>query len=184
MISKEAIEGLLYITNNRELTTKCLRASHILNDSDRNWTPVQHSEFYWLPSFLYCTYLIIIDKQVHVYLIGDRVKGQTYNILNVEGNFCEHLALSKGEFVKFLKQRSKETDKLYLPEQFGQRIIYLKPDYVNNICQPYIFNRQTFNSNMFRKSMWTLGADIYDVTQKEFESRAEDILREVLKEIE
>lgn len=184
MITKEVIEGLLYLTNNRDLTTQCLRASHVLNNVDRDWGPVQHSEFYWLPSLLYCTYLIIIDKQVHVYLIGDRVKGQTYNILNIEGHFCEHLALSKGEFVKHLKQQSKDTDKLYLPEQFGQRIIYLKPDYVNNLCNSYIFNRQTFNNNMFRKSTWTLGTDIYSVDQKEFETKAEDILREILKEIE
>lgn len=184
MITKEVIEGLLYITDHRELTTDCLLASHILNDDDRNWQPIQHSEFYFINSFKYCTYLIIIDKQVHVYLIGDRAKGRTYNILSINGFSCEHFIMSKSEFISYIKEESKESDLMYLPQGFGQRIIYLSPDYENNICESYIFNRQTLDSNLFRKSKWSFGTDIYSVNQPEYTTKADIILKEILSEID
>ena len=184
MITREVIEGLLYITNNREILTECLTAFHVLNKTDRNWAPVQHTEFHFLDSLKYCSFLEIIDKQVHVYLIGERAKGRTYNILNIEGNSCSLLILSKNELIKHIKEESKKVDKLYLPEGFGQRIVYIKPDYVNNIYEPFIFNRQEMDNKMFKKSKWNFGVDIYSMNQPEYETKAEDILKEVIKEFD
>lgn len=183
MKTQEVIEGLLYITDNRDLTIECLRACHILNDSDRNWEPMQHSEFHFLDSIKYCSYLIVIDKQVHVYLLGERSKGRTYNVLNVEGFTCNHMVISKGDLIKHIKAESKITDKLYLPESFGQRIIFLKPDYINNLCNPFIFNRLSLDSNMFRKSSWNFGTDIYSANQPEYTTKCDDILKEILNEV-
>ena len=184
MLTKEVIEGLLYITNHRNLTIECLRACHILNDTDRNWQPVQHTEFHFLDDFKYCDYLMIIDKQIHVYLLGEKQKGRSYNILNIEGFNCNHLVMSKTELIKYIKDESKEIDKLYLPSSFGQRIIYLQPNYINNICETYIFNRQSLDNNMFRQSKWNFGTDIYSVDQPEYTVKADTILKEILGEIE
>lgn len=183
MLTKEIVEGLLYITDHRDLTIQCLKASHILNDEDRNWEPIQHSEFYFLSDFKYCDYLIIIDKLVHVYLIGEKPKGRSYNILQIEGFSCELLTMSKTELVQHIKSQNKELQKEYLPEGFSQRIIYLKPDYRNNLIEPFIFNRQKFDDKMFKTSPWNFGVDIYNVNQPEYETRAESILKEILGEI-
>lgn len=184
MKTQEVIEGLLYVTNHREILSDCLKACHVLNEYDRNWQPIQHSEFHFLDDLKYCSFLEIIDKQIHVFLIGERSKGRTYNILNIEGNSSNLLILSKGDLIKHIKNEIKKVDLLYLPEAFGQRIIYIKPDYVNNIYETFIFNRQEMNNKMLKKSKWTFGTDIYSVNQPEYETRAEDILKEILGEVE
>ena len=149
MLTKEVIEGLLYISENREILTECLTACHIL-DEDRDWQPVEHSEFYFLDNFKYCNFLEIIDKQIHVFLIGSRVKGQSYAVLQIEGFNCELLTLSKTELVTYVKDLGKEVDEMYLPELFGQRIIFIKPDYINGLLGNddfYIFIRKTGHSS-------------------------------------
>ena len=184
MKTQEVIEGLLYISNNKELTISCLTACHILNSSDRNWKPIQHGEFHFLEEFKYCSYLILIDKQIHLYLLGNRSKGRTYNILNIEGFSCEHFILSKSDLIQLIKEESKATDKLYLPEGFSQRVIYLQPDYTNNTCKSYIFNREASDSTLFRKSKWSLGTNIYSADQPEYTTKCDTILKEILGELE
>ena len=92
--------------------------------------------------------------------------------------------MSKGELIKYIKDGCKENEKLYLPESFGQRIVFIKPEYINGLTTVYIFNRQTLDSNMFRKSMWNFGTDIYSVGNKEYETKADDILREIMKDLD
>ena len=184
MQTKDVIEGLLYLTTQRKMTIECLKACHVLNDTDRNWQPVQHTEFHFLDDIKYCSYLMIVDKQVHVFLIGERSKGRTYIILDIEGFTCDLLTMSKGELIKYIKDGCKENEKLYLPESFGQRIVFIKPEYINGLTTVYIFNRQTLDSNMFRKSMWNFGTDIYSVGNKEYETKADDILREIMKDLD
>lgn len=184
MKTQEVVEGLLYITNHRELTIDCLKACHVLNDTDRNWEPVQHSEFYFLDDFKYCEYLMVIDKLIHVYLIGEKPKGRSYNILQIEGFTCDLLTLSKTELIRYLKEQNKEVQQMYLPEGFGQRIIYLQPDYKNNIVEPFIFNRQSLDEKLFKPGVWTMGVDIYSTNQKEYEIKTDEILKQILGEIE
>ena len=183
MKTQEIIEGLLYITDNRELISKCLMACHVLNDTDRDWGPIQHSEFHFLDDFKYCDFLVIVDKLIHVYLIGEKPKGRSYNILQIEGFTCELLTMSKTELTKHIKEQAKEVQKMYLPDGFIQRIIYLKPDYKNNIVEPFIFNRQQLDDKLFKPGKWNFGTDIYSLNQPEYDTKAEDILKEILKEI-
>ena len=186
MLTKEIIEGLLYITRHRDILVKCLSAMHILNNTDRNWQPIQHTEFHFLNEFREPYFLMIVDKQIHVYLIGDRSKNRSYYILNIEGYNTELLNMPKSELTNYIKEQSKETRKLYLPELFGQRIIFIKPDYINNLLgedDVYIFNKQTFDNELFRKGAWNFSTNIYKVDQPEYEMKAEKILQEIMKEI-
>ena len=182
MLTKDIIEGLLYITNYRELTKDCLKACHII-DTGRNWQPVQHPELYFLDSFKLCSYLIIIDKQVHVFLLGDKIKNKTYNVLNIEGFTCELLNLNTSDLIKYIKEECKKVDKYYLPSIFNQRIIYLNPNYTTEECDVFIFNKQDFDSNLFKKATWSIGRDMYSMNNPEHILKAEDILKEILQEV-
>ena len=85
MLTKEIVEGLLYNTHHRDILIKCLSAMHVLNDTDRNWKPEQHTEFHFIDNFQTPYFLMVVDKLVHVYLIGDRAKNRSFNILDIEG---------------------------------------------------------------------------------------------------
>jgi len=184
--TKEIIEGLLYITPYKDILTKCLTTCHILNESDRSWKATHHPEFHFLDDFKYCSFLMIIDKQLHVYLIGEKSKNRSYHILNIEGHTTELLNLPKSLLIEYIETQSKETDKLYLPELFGKRIIFIKPDYVNGLLgeeDVYVFNNQSLEGNLFRKTNWSIGTDVYKVDQPSFRLSAKKILQECLKEI-
>ena len=186
MQTKEIVEGLLYNTHHRDILIKCLSSTHVLNNTDRNWEPVQHTEFHFLEEFDQPYFLMIVDKLVHVYLIGEKSKNRSYNILNIEGNNTDLLTLPKSELINYIKEQSKETGKYYLPELFGSRIVFIKPDYINNLLgndDIYIFNKQSLDNSIFRKGLWSIGHDVYSVNQPEYELETHVILREILKEI-
>ena len=187
MLTKEIVEGLLYNTHHRDILIKCLTSMHVLNGTDRNWQPVQHTEFHFLNDFQTPYFLMIVDKLIHVYLIGNRGKNRSYYILDIEGNNTDLLNLPKSELVNYIKEQSKETSKLYLPELFGSRIVFIKPDYINNLLgndDVYIFNKQSLDNNIFRKGVWSTGHDVYSVNQPEYELETTTILREILKDVE
>lgn len=171
------------MTPYRELSRECLTAAHVLNNHDRNWQPVQHPEFYFLDSFKHCLYIVAIDVQVHVYMIGDRAKGRTYDVLNIEGNSCQHLTLSKGDIIQHIRNTIELAGEEYLPDKFMQRLIFMQPDYINGICEYTIFNKEAFSSQMFRRAEWTLGTNIYKVEQRSYKTKAADILRNMLAEV-
>ena len=186
MLTKEIIEGLLYITPHRDILLRCLTSMHILNETDRNWQPVQHTEFHFLDDFKEPYFLMIVDKQVHVYLIGDRTQNRSHHILNIEGFSTMLLNLPKSELINYIESQSKETEKLYLPELFNKRIIFFKPDYINNIIgddDVYVFNNQAFEGPLFRKSKWSIGTNIYSIDQPEYKLTARKILQEIMRDI-
>lgn len=185
MITKTVVEGILYVSGNNRLVKNAFEICHILNDTDRNWQSKPHIELFYLDNFKQPYFLMIIDKQLHVYVIGEKSKGQTYNIIGIEGFSSEHYTLSKGEFKNKIKKDANENRKLYLPEGFNQRIIFIKPDYNRNMLTDdniFCFNRQSANGTLFTSSTWSLGPNVYSVTQSEYKTSANDILNEIFKE--
>lgn len=192
MRTKEIIEGLLNVAEYPYNMTQNLRICHILNDSDRAWESVDHNEFHFLDSFKNPYFLMVVDKQVHVYLIGDKNKGKTYNILNIEGNNTELLTLSKSGLIKEITDTLKDSQEQFLPSPLSQRILYInkvhKPVYdeltYHQNTEIYIFNRTDKNDKILRKSKWTLGTDIYSAALPEYTTSVNEILKECLKEME
>ena len=172
MTTKDIIEAILYLNPNSK---RMLRAIHILNDTDRNWTPKQHKEYPFIDAFKNPCYLTIINKQIHTYIIGDIFKGRTYNIINLEGFSANHMALSKTELKTHIKENVKE--KVFLPDNGNERIIFIKDNKL------YIFNRMGFKRDMFaKKSDWTIGTDVYSMDRKFFKTDANEILSNIFDE--
>lgn len=177
MTAQDITEAILSINPNTE---KQFRAAHIIAE-DRQWSAKSHPEYPFLKYFFDPKFIVIISKQIHVYIIGDKDKGNKYHVLNIEGYHGDHYVINKNELTDIIKNTVKE--KLFLPNNFYDRIIYMHSE------ELFIFNRvSALNCNMFTsKSKWTVGADtIYDVgieaNIKEKNTNAYEILKEIYAE--
>lgn len=162
MNAQDITEALLNI--NPELE-KIFRAIHVVS-KDRDWKGKAHPELNFIKHFYRPKFLVIISKQIHIYIIGDSDKGHTYHILNLEGYHADYMVISKKDLNDVIKNTVSEA--LFLPDDFYDRIIYINDipkDVEDERNHVFVFNRVTkLNSSMFRVSKWTIGADvIYDV---------------------
>lgn len=177
MTSKSIVEALLYVCPDLETP---LRAGHVLQDN-RKWEAKEHIEYPYIKYFTNPKTIIIISKQIHIYIIGDVEKNTFRHIINIEGYNSTHNVWNKKELTEDIKGKVKQ--KLFLPNNFYDRIIYI---YKENV---YVFNRiSALNCNMFtNKSKWSVGADYYSVDAesriKERNTNAQEILDEIYKEI-
>lgn len=156
MTAQDVTEAILSINPTLEPQ---FRAAHIIS-KERPYTAKSHPEYPFLKYFFDPKFIIIISQQIHVYIIGDKDKGKSYHIINIEGYHSDHLVISFKELTKLIKESVSAP--LFLPKNFYDRIIYMHNE------ELFIFNRVTaLNSNMFtNRSKWTFGnrADtIYDV---------------------
>ena len=181
MTTQDITEALLSI--NPKLYP-IFKASHVISD-DRPWMAKAHPEYNFIKYFFDPSFIVIISKQIHIYIVGDKDKGKTYHIINLEGYHADHLVMGLRELTGLIKETVNS--KLFLPNNFYDRIIYMHDE------ELFIFNRvSALNCSMFTsKSKWTFGtrADtIYDVGYesniKEKNTNASQILDEIYKEIE
>lgn len=177
MTAQTITEALLNINPNIE---PLFRAAHIISE-ERPWKGVSHPEYPFVKYFFSPKFIVIVSKQIHVYIIGDKDKGNKRHVINIEGYHADHMVINKHELTKLIKDTVSE--KLFLPNNFYDRIIYMTQE------ELFIFNRVTaLNCNMFTsKSKWTVGADtIYDVNYesgiREKNTNAYEILKEIYKE--
>ncbi len=171
MTTKEITEAILYLNPN---TYNQFKAAHIINDSDRNYKPKAHPEYPFINAFKDPRFIVVISKRVHVYIIGDRSKGQRYNIINIEGFTADHMTLTKGLLTSQIKNTINE--KLFLPYSYQDRIIYMYND------ELFIFNRQEIKGTIFSKCEWTLGINIYDASIKSYKTSGYEILKAIYGE--
>ncbi len=178
MTAQDLVEGLLSINPKIE---PLLRAIHVIAEPDRLWTANAHPEYTFLKYFFDPHIITIISKQIHVYIIGDKDKGNRYHIINLEGYHADHLIINKNELTRLIKETVSE--KLFLPNNFYDRIVYMHDEGL------FIFNRVTsLHLNMFTsKSKWTVGADTiynvdYESTISERNTNAYEILKEIYNE--
>ena len=171
MTTKDVIEALLSICPNSH---KYLKAMHIINDTDRNWQARRHDEYPFISAFSNPKFLSVINKQIHIYIIGDTFKKRNYNILNIEGFSANHMILSKGELKNHIKENVKE--KVFLPDNGNERIIFISDDNM------YIFNRMGFKRDMYAKAEWTFGTDIYSMDVPKYNTSATEILNNICDE--
>lgn len=181
MNAQDVTEAILSINSN---LVPQFRAAHIITD-ERQYTAKPHPEYPFLKYMFDPKFIIIISKQIHVYLVGDKDKGKKYHIINIEGYHADHLVIGLRELTKLIKTTVNE--KLFLPNNFYDRIIYIHNE------ELFIFNRvDKLSCSMFTsKSKWTFGnrADtIYDVdyeaTINERNTSASDILEQIYDTIE
>lgn len=177
MLTKNIIEGCLYISNHREMLINILKDLKIpIEESE------QHTELYFLDSFKSCAYLQIIDKQITTYFIGERYKGKKYNILKITGNTCSLQILSKNELINQIVEDQKITEKEYLPLPFVQRIVFINPEYDTNKYKTFVFNKMTFDEKMFRKADWSIGTNMYSLDNT-YRLHGTTILKNILNDI-
>ena len=177
MLTKNIVEGKLYISNHREMLIKILKDLKIpIEESE------QHSELYFLDFFKECAFLQIIDKQITTYFIGTRYKGKKYNILKIIGNTCMLQVLSKNELINQIVEEQKLTEKEYLPLSFAQRIVFINPEYDKDKYKPFVFNRMTFDEKMFRKSDWSIGTNMYSLDNT-YRLHGTTILKNMLNDV-
>ena len=183
MTTKEITEAILFQCPD---VYPIVYAMHVLSE-DRQWIAKEHKEFPFIKYFTDPKFIVIIDKQIHIYIVGDADKKKSSSvrykrhIINLEGYHADYMVLSRNELSAKIKETAKE--KLFLPDGFYDRIIYMHKD------ECAVFNRVTaLNSPMFTtKSKWTVGADtIYDATfeskVKEKNTNAYEILNEIYAE--
>lgn len=181
MTAQEVTESILAIN---PMTERLFRACHIIS-KDRPYVAKVHMEYPFLKYFNDPHFIVIISKQIHVYIIGDKDKGKSYHILNIEGYHADHMVINFKELTSMIKLSVNQ--KLFLPNNFYDRIIYMHIG-ENAHEELFIFNRVTaLNCNMFTsKSKWTFGtrADtIYDVAYEEKISEKNTSASEILEQI-
>lgn len=181
MTAQDITEAILSINPKVE---SLFRAAHIISD-DRKYGPKGHPEYPFLKHFFDPKFIVVISKQIHVYIIGDKDKGKKYHIVNIEGYHADHMVITLRELTGLIKTTVNE--KLFLPNNFYDRIIYMHNE------ELFIFNRvNALNCSMFTgKSKWTYGnsaSTIYDVdyeaTIKERNTSAYKILDQIYLDIE
>lgn len=162
MTTEQVVEAILNIN---PYTEPQFRAAHIINDGDRNWKPKAHPEYPFLKYFFDPKFIVIISKQIHVYLVGDKDKGRTFHIINIEGYHSDHMVMALGDLTKLIKDSVSE--KLFLPNNMYDRIIYMHGE------ELFIFNRVTaLNCNMFTsKSKWTFGTTADTIYNVDYEAK-------------
>ena len=72
MTTKDIVEAILSINPNIK---SLFAASHIISE-ERNYTANAHPEYPFLKYFFDPSFIVIISQQIHVFLIGDKDKGQ------------------------------------------------------------------------------------------------------------
>ena len=179
MTAKDITEAILSINPKTE---PLFRAAHVIAD-DRPCIAKAHPEYPFLKYFFDPKFIIVISKQIHVYIVGDKDKGKKYHIVNIEGFNADKLTLSLKELTSMIKETVNT--KLFLPSSFYDRIIYMHDE------ELFIFNRvSALNSNMFTsRSNWTFGttAEVYDVDHEFATSKnitAYQILEQIYDTIE
>lgn len=181
MTSQDIVEAILSINPD---VKPLFTAAHIIS-KERQYGPKGHPEYPFLKNFFDPKFIVVISKQIHVYIIGDKDKGKKYHIVNIEGYHADHMVMTLKELTGVIKETVNA--KLFLPNNFYDRIIYMHND------ELFIFNRvNALNCNMFTsKSKWTFGqlaSTIYDVdyesTIGEKNTNAYEILNEIYKEID
>jgi len=168
MTTKDIVEAMLYINKS---TYKAFRIGHVINDRDRNWKAKQHDEYIFLKAFTNPKFLIIIEKQIHIYIIGDKFDKRKYNIINLEGHHADHMVLSKNELIGEIKATYKNDT--FLPANLYERIIYIDNGSIG------IFNRFCGKGTLFSKSEWTVGVDMYSMDAPRYTKSGHDILKEI-----
>lgn len=175
MVTKDIVEAILYLKPD---TYKNFRAAHIINDTDRNWTAKQHDEYPYINAFTNPHFLIIISKQIHVYIIGDKANNKSYNMINIEGFNADHMTLTIKNLWGEIKNSVKAD--VFLPDNIYERVIFIKND-----DTLYIFNRINTKGNLMSKnSEWTLGVDPYTMDQPRYVTNVWEILLAIQQEIE
>ena len=175
MTAQDIAEALQAINPISELG---LRAAHVIEYPDRDWKPRAHPEYPFLKYFFYPKFIVIVSQQIHVYIIGEKEKGNKWHIINLEGFHADHFVMSQRELTHLIK--ATVSVKIFMPDNIYDRIIYIDGE------ELFIFNR--LNCNMFTsKSKWSIGAAaIYDVDSeakiKERNTNAYEILNEIYKE--
>ena len=180
MKTKEIVEALLFNIPNIE---EKLRIGRVLNDSDRNWQPVEHKEFHFIDNFINNRFLIIVDKRIHIFIIGDIARSKSYNILSINGNTTELLTLNKQLLLKHIKNSILSTEEEFLPQGLTQKIIFIdnKEPLEDNI---FIFEKTNYEDKLYKKSTWFLGNNNYKLGENEYETTTKEILLNCLKELD
>lgn len=187
MNTQTIVEGILYASGDNPVVRECFELCHII-DNERNWQSVPHVHLYYLDAFKKPYFLYIIDKQIHVYIIGDKSKGMSYNVINIEGMMSQHYCINKSKLRQLIYNSANDVKQLYLPESNYQRIIFIKPDYDTNTLNDnhiYVFNKfsHSAKSTIFHNSStWTIGHNVYDVNQREYSTNAYKILAAIFAE--
>lgn len=180
MNTKDLVEGLLYIKPDLELY---FRAAQLIDslDEKRNWKPVEHNEIGFINKFTNPKFIVIIETQIHVFIIGDPYvdefgKDRGFHVYIVEGFNCKHTAIDKNRLIGEVKNRTSEDR--FLPEGYMKRILYMDSNSI------YVWNRIDGKNSLFGKTKWSVGTDVYNVNVPAYETSADTILKECYKEIE
>lgn len=177
MRTKDLVEGILYMNPTLRLL---FEAAHII-DKDRDWKPVEHNEIGFIHKFRDPKFIVIVETQIHVLMMGDPYidefgNERGFHVYIIEGPNCKHTAIDKKKLIEEVKAITNQ--ERFLPEGYMNRIIYMD---TNNVC---IFNKMDGKNNLFGKSKWSLGSNIYDVSIPSYDTSADVILRQCYEQVE
>ena len=175
MTTRDVIEELLYMCPH---TYKTLWELKVLS-KERNWSARHHEELTFMRYFQNPMFLEIIESQMHIYIIGDPLGKNLYNILEIEGFAVDHLIISKQQLLEEIKTTVSEPR--FMADPYVKRVIFIKylPD---GRTDSYIFNRFDDKKFLSTKSSWSLGVDIYDADAKTYEFGINQLFKAILDE--
>lgn len=180
MKTKDLVEGILFMNPALEIFFK---AAHIIDhkDESRDWKPVEHKEIGFINKFTNPKFIVIVETQIHVFMIGDPYtdeygNGKGFHVYIIEGFNCKHTAIDKNKLLGEVKNRTKEDR--FLPDGYMKRIIYMDTKSV------YIFNKIDGKSSLFGKATWSMGTNVYNVDVPAYTTSAETILKQCYDTVE
>ena len=118
---------------------------------------------------------------MHIYIIGEKDKARTYNVLKIDGFNAQHTLLTKSEIRTAIKEDSETDEELYLPDAMIKRIIYLRPELDN--YDVVIFNRHDLKK-LWTTGEWSIGVDIYSAKNNRYTLHPYNILQNMLSELD
>lgn len=204
--SKNIIEDLLYVAENKEFVRTALEVCHMINNSDRNYVSSNHGNP-CINEFSKPRFLCIIDKQIHVYVIGNKKKNRTYHTIMIEGNNSIYKEQSKNELVCYIKEVLRKSYEEFMPNSYIQRIFFIPYEELTsnnkndsaeseletfekinaNVnskkeIQMFIFNKP-LHGNMLYTAGWSVDDDIHSPILSTADTTATKILFEIMKEV-
>lgn len=184
MKSNEILNALLFHSNPNMRIHQFI---NIFGKRNEKYEPKDHTEFHFIKNFNNPNIVVILNKTINAYIIGDRTERQNRSIISIKGDVSYLYNETKVQLIKRIRSEIKSEEDDFIPEQFCKRIIFIPKikegeDHNLNEIQAYFFNKIS-NGSLLRRGEWTITPDIYNLEERKYKTDFNEIMKNIMKEI-
>lgn len=182
----EFLQYLLYYTGENPKIVESLEISKLIN-VDRKILPKFNAEIDFIEKFKFPKFLIIVDKLIHVYLIGEEINKMKAHVVEIIGHDLNKYEVSTAELIKIIRKNLNNDKDLYLPMSFYRKVIFISPNYSTRTeltdDEVTVFSKNDVVRNFMDLGSWSAKIEDYSLDDREdFKAHTVEILRYLLND--